>query len=127
MGEQQRFFIDLAVRLTPPDQLAIEQQGTRISFGSSRAPRMSFVADGVARNTRAPDGHFIRVQFSVENERLVFTSAGRTEDNFTVIIESIDNGKRLLVVRRIAAKALDQPLVIRTIYNKISDVARWVR
>ncbi|MBA3573010.1 MAG: hypothetical protein H0W34_13780 [Pyrinomonadaceae bacterium] len=125
LGEQQRFFIDLAVRLTPPDLLAIEQQGTRISFGSSRAPRMSFVADGVARNTRAPDGHFIRVQFSVENERLVFTSAGRTEDNFTVIFESIDNGKRLLVVRRIAAKALDQPLVIRTIYNKISDVARW--
>ncbi|MBA3354329.1 MAG: hypothetical protein H0U18_00010 [Pyrinomonadaceae bacterium] len=124
-SEQQRFLIDLAVRLTPPDLLAIEQQGTRISFGSSRAPRMTFVADGVARNTRAADGHLIRVRFSVENERLVFTSAGRTEDNFTVIFESIDNGKRMRVVRRIAAEALDQPLVIRTIYNKISDVARW--
>ncbi|MBA2528122.1 MAG: hypothetical protein H0V18_20415 [Pyrinomonadaceae bacterium] len=124
-GEQQRFFIDLAVRLTPPDLLAIEQQGTRISLGSSRAPRMTFVADGVARSTRASDGHLVRVRFSVEKERLVFTSVGRTEDNFTVIFEPVDNGKRLLVVRRIAAEALDQPLVIRTIYNKISDVARW--
>ncbi|MEK6280201.1 MAG: hypothetical protein AABN95_07575 [Acidobacteriota bacterium] len=128
-GEQQRFFIDLAVRLTPPDLLAVEQQGSRITLGSSRAPRMTFVADGVPRNTRAPDGHTIRLKFSVENtlgnQRLVFTSSGRTEDNFTVVFESINNGKQLRVVRRLEAEALDQPLVIRTVYNKISDVARW--
>ncbi|HET9788538.1 MAG TPA: hypothetical protein VFP47_15480 [Pyrinomonadaceae bacterium] len=124
-SEQQRFFIDLAVRLTPPDLLALEQQGTRISVGSSRAPRMTFVADGATRSVRATDGHTVRVRFSAEPDRLVFTSAGRTEDNFTVVFESIDNGKRLRVVRRIAAEALDQPLVIQTIYNKISDVAQW--
>jgi hypothetical protein len=128
-SEQQRFFIDLAVRLTPPDLLAIEQQGTRISLGSSRAPRMSFVADGVRRSARTAEGHLVRVRFSVEkaaeNDRLVFTSDGRTEDDFTVTFESLDNGKRLLVIRRIAAESLDEPLVIRTIYNKISDTARW--
>lgn len=124
-SEQQRFFIDLAVRLTPPDLLAIEQQGTRISLGSSRAPRMSFVADGVRRSARTAEGHLVRVRFSVETDRLVFTSDGRTEDDFTVTFESLDNGTRLLVVRRIAAESLDEPLVIRTIYNKISDTARW--
>ncbi len=128
-SEQQRFFIDLAVRLTPPDLLAIEQRGTRVSLGSSRAPRMDFVADGVAHNTRARDGHFVRARFAVENaggsQRLVFTSTGKTEDNFSVVFESLDNGRRLRVVRRISAESLDQPLVIRTIYNKISDVARW--
>lgn len=132
-GEQQRFFIDLAVRLTPPDLLAIDQRGTRISLGSSRAPRMTFVADGVARSTRAADGHLVRVRFSVEHpsgnsadsSRLVFTSSGRTEDNFSVTFEAIDDGKRLKVTRRIAAESLDQPLVIQTLYNKISDVARW--
>jgi hypothetical protein len=128
-SEQQRFFIDLAVRLTPPDLLAIEQRGTRISLGSSRAPRMEFVADGIAHNTRARDGHLVRARFAVENsggsQRLVFTSTGRTEDNFSVVFEPLDNGKRLRVVRRISAEALDQPLVIRTVYNKISDVASW--
>ncbi len=124
-GEQQRFFIDLAVRLTPPDLLAIEQQGRRISLGSSRAPRMTFLADGVMQTTRAADGHPVRVKFSIENERLVFASAGRTEDNFTIVFEPLDNGKRLRVVRRLTAEALDQPLVIRTVYNKISDVADW--
>src|SRR5688572_6936338 len=128
-SEQQRFFIDLAVRLTPPDLLAIEQRGQRVSLGSSRAPRMDFVADGIAHNTRTRDGHLVRARFAVENfggsQRLVFTSTGRTEDNFSVVIESLDNGKRLRVVRRISAEALDQPLVIRTFYNKISDVASW--
>ena len=128
-GEQQRFFIDLAVRLTPPDLLAIEQQGTRISLGSSRASRMSFVADGVIRTTRAQDGHVIRVRLSIEDtmgsKRLVFTSSGKTEDNFTIVFESLDNGARLRVVRRIEAEALSQALVIQTVYNKISEVAQW--
>ena len=128
-AEQQRFFIDLAVRLTPPDLLAIEQIGKSVSLGSSRAQRMTFVADGVTRTTRTHDGHEVRVRFAVEdslgNPRLVFTSSGRTEDNFSVVFESLDNGKRLRVVRRIAAEKLDKPLVIRTIYNKVSDVAQW--
>ena len=128
-SEQQRFFIDLAVRLTPPDLLAIEQRGIRISLGSSRAPRMDLLADGIVHNTRAADGHLIRARLAVENDaenpRLVFTSTGKAEDNFSVLFESLENGRRLRVVRRIAAEALDQPLVIRTIYNKISDVARW--
>ncbi|HEX8709597.1 MAG TPA: hypothetical protein VF723_15260, partial [Pyrinomonadaceae bacterium] len=51
--EQQRFFIDLAVRLTPPDQFSIEQSGPRISIASSRAPRITFLADGVSYAERA--------------------------------------------------------------------------
>jgi hypothetical protein len=71
----------------------------------------------------------IRVRFSTENtvsgKRFVFASSGKTEDNFTVVFEFIDNGTRLRVVRRIEADGLNQPLVIQTVYNKISDVAQW--
>ncbi len=49
-SEQQQFFMDLAVRLTPPDLLAIECRGSRVSLGSSRAPRVEFLADGVTRS-----------------------------------------------------------------------------
>ncbi|MFN2493406.1 MAG: hypothetical protein ABR501_11050, partial [Pyrinomonadaceae bacterium] len=124
-GEQQRFFIDLAVRLTPPDLLAIERRGTRVTIGSSRAPRVTFVADGVARVSRADDGHLIRTRLTLEGSKLVFTSTGRTDDNFSVSFDSIDNGTRLRVTRRIAAEQLNESLVIRTVYNKISNVARW--
>lgn len=123
--DQQRFFIDLAVRFTPPDLLAIEQRGRQISLGSSRAPKMTFLADGVARATRAADGHNVRVRFAVEQNKLVFNSSGKTEDNFSIVFESIDDGRRLRVVRRIEAEGLDQPLTITSIYNKVSDVARW--
>lgn len=123
--EQQRFFVDLAVRFTPPDLLAIERVGNKISLGSSRAPRMTFQADGLTHTTRSRDGHPIRVRFSMENGRLTFQSRGKTEDNFTVVFESLDDGKRLRVTRNIIAEGLDQPLVIRSLYNKVSEVARW--
>ncbi|MFN2515738.1 MAG: nuclear transport factor 2 family protein [Pyrinomonadaceae bacterium] len=124
-GEQQRFFIDLAVRLTPPDLLALEKRGGRVSIGSSRAPRVTLVADGITRTGRANDGHLIRSRLAFDNSKLVFTSSGRTEDNFSVVFTSIDNGKRLRVTRRISAEQLNEPVVIETIYNKISNVARW--
>ncbi|HEY0077845.1 MAG TPA: nuclear transport factor 2 family protein [Pyrinomonadaceae bacterium] len=124
-GEQQRFFIDLAVRLTPPDLLAIEREGRRVTIGSSRAPRVTLVADGTTHVERARDGHMIQSRISVEPNRVTFTSTGRTEDNFSVMFTSIDNGKRLRVTRRISAEQLNEPVIIQTIYTKISDTARW--
>jgi ketosteroid isomerase-like protein len=123
--EQQRFFIDLAVRLTPPDLLAIERRGRRITIGSSRSPRFTFEADGIARSERADDGHVIHSRAMLEENSLVFTSSGRTEDNFSVTFASIDNGTRLRVTRRISAEQLNEPVVIQTFYNKISELADW--
>lgn len=124
-GEQQRFFIDLAVRLTPPDLLAIERRGASVTIGSSRAPRVTLTADGVARTERAADGRVVRSRVALEGERLVFTSSGRTEDNFSVIFTPFDNGRRLRVTRRLSAEQLNEPVIIQTVYNKISDRPRW--
>ena len=124
-GEQQRFFIDLAVRLTPPDLLAIERTGRSVSIGSSRAPRVTLLVDGVLKTERAEDGHLVRSRASLEGGKLVFTSSGRTEDNFSVVFAPVDGGTRLRVTRRISAEQLNEPVIIQTVYNKIADVARW--
>ena len=124
-GEQQRFFIDLAVRLTPPDLLAIERRGGSVTIGSSRAPRITLVAAGVARTERARDGHLVRSRVALEGERLVFTSSGRTEENFSVVFTPFENGRRLRVTRRLSAEQLTEPVVIQTVYDKISDQPRW--
>lgn len=124
-GEQQRFFIDLAVRLTPPDLLAIERAGRRVTVGSSRAPRITILADGVVKTERAEDGHLVRSRAALESGKLVFTSSGRTEDNFSVVFAPVDGGTRLRVTRRISAEQLNEPVIIQTVYNKIADVARW--
>lgn len=124
-GEQQRFFIDLAVRLTPPDLIAIERRGRRVTIGSSRAPHLTLVADGVGRTERAEDGRVVYSRTALEGDRLVFTSHGRAEDNFSVTFAPEDNGRRLRVTRRISAEGLREPIRIQTVYDRISDTARW--
>lgn len=123
-GDQQLFFIDLAVRLTPPDLLAIECRGTRVSLGSSRAPRVEFVADGVTRSARNSEGRAVRSRIAFERGDLTFVSRGG-KDNLTFTFTPLDNGRSLRVTRRIAAQELIEPVVIQTVYNKIGETARW--
>jgi ketosteroid isomerase-like protein len=123
--EQQRFFIDLAVRLTPPDQFSIEQRGRNISIASSRAPRINFEADGVAHTERASDGHTVRTQAVLARDRLSVNTSGASDDSFSVSFELIEGGRKLRVVRRINAKELNEPVVIRSVYDRVSEVAHW--
>lgn len=123
-GEQQQFFMDLAVRLTPPDLLAIECRGTSVALGSSRASRVNFLADGQTRSAKNSGGQTVRSRIAFERDSLVFTSNGG-DDNLSFTFTPLENGSRLRVVRRIASRELIEPLVIQTFYNKIGDVARW--
>jgi ketosteroid isomerase-like protein len=124
-NEQQQFFMDLAVRLTPPDLLAIECRENRVSLGSSRSQRIDFVADGVMRSVRGKDGRAVRSRIAFERGSLIFTSAGGSDDNLNFSFTPIDNGRRLRVTRRISSRELIEPVVIQTVYNKTIDAARW--
>lgn len=123
-AEQQQFFIDLAVRLTPPDLLAIECRGSRVSLASSRARRVDFEADGATRRSRMPDGRVSRTRIRLESNRLTFTSGGGG-DSLSFSFTPLEAGRRLRVTRRISATELIEPVVINTIYEKIDDRARW--
>ncbi|MEJ7577792.1 MAG: hypothetical protein WKF74_12410 [Pyrinomonadaceae bacterium] len=124
-GEQQRFFIDLTIRLTPPDQLAVERRGQMINIASSRAPRISFEADGITRTESAGDSRTVRTRAVISGDQLTVRVTGGGEDNYAISFDPVDNGRRLRVTRRIYAEQLNQPVVIQSIYNKISEVARW--
>lgn len=123
-ADQQQFFIDLAVRLTPPDLLAIECHGNHVSLGSSRSPRVEFLADGVTRSVNSANGQIVRSRISFERNGLAFNSTG-TGDNLNFTFTPLENGQRLRVTRRLAAKELIEPVVIQTVYNKIAQVAHW--
>ena len=123
-SEQQIFFIDLAVRLTPPDLLAIECRGNRISLGSSRAPRVEFTADGITRAVQNAEGRAVRSRIAFERDNLTFVSSGG-KDNLSFTFTPLDGGRSLRVTRRISARELNVPVVIQTVYNKIGDTARW--
>jgi ketosteroid isomerase-like protein len=124
-GDQQRFFMDLSTRLTPPDMLAIECRGQRVSIASSRSTRVTFTADGVTRREPRPGGAFVNSRVELGSDTLTFASDGKAEDNVNVSFQSLDGGQRLKVVRSIMSEQLDEPLVIQTIYDKVSESVNW--
>lgn len=123
--EQQRVVDELTTRLTAPDLLAIERRGRTIDIASSRAPRISFEADGRERIEQAADGHQVRTRAVLYGDELMVSSSGNPENDFSVTFDPMDDGRRLRVTRRINSAQLNQSLVIQSIYNKSSDVARW--
>ena len=124
-GSQQQFFMDLSVRLTPPDLLAIECEGSRVSVASSRAPRVSFVADGRTRQEKKPDGGVVVSRVVMDRDTLTFKSQGKSDDNVNVDFKSMDGGRRLRVTRRIDAEQLMQPIMIQTFYDRIAEKVNW--
>jgi len=124
-SEQQQFFMDLAIRLTPPDLLAIECRGNLVSLGSSRAARVEFVADGVTRSASKSKGNVVRSRIGFERGSLIFTSTGGSDDTLNFNFTPLDDGRSLRVTRRISNKKLLEPVVIQTVYEKINDVAKW--
>jgi hypothetical protein len=123
-GEQQRFFIDLTERITPPDQLAIRRRGSLVEIASSRAPRTTFDADGRERVERTGRGTSRERAVFVGDSLTLSSDNGRGEA-YRVTFTPVDGGSRLRVTRRISFRELNQPVVLHSVYDRISDVARW--
>jgi hypothetical protein len=128
-GMEQRDLDTLIQRLTSPERLAIERSGNNISIASSRAPRITFEADGRERVERADDGHEVRTRAVIYNDQLMVSSTGSStgsrDDEFSVSFDPLDNGRRLRVTRRIFDERLGRPVIVQSIYNKVSTVAQW--
>ncbi len=123
---QQRFLIDLTIRHKPPDLIAIERRGSHISIGSSRAPRITFQADGTVHTERIAGGQVLRSRALLDAHQLSVTSNGNnTIDRFAVTFRALDNGRRLRVTRRIHAEQLLEAIDVQSVYNKVSDIAQW--
>jgi ketosteroid isomerase-like protein len=124
-GEQQRFFIDLTVRLTPPDLLAIERRGRRITLASSRAPRIDFDADGITHSERGGDGQTVNTLAALRPNGLTVSVSGQSGDKFNVTFEPLEGGRSLRVTRRLNNEQLTQPVLIHSVYEKISGIPQW--
>ena len=124
-GVEQTALDTLIQRLTSPERLTIERRGNNISIASSRAPRITFEADGRERVERAGNGSQLRTRAVIYDDQLMVSSAGSRSDEFSVTFDSIENGRRLRVTRRIYDERLNRPVIVQSIYDKISSVAQW--
>jgi len=123
--QRQRINSNLIERLTPPEILAIERRGNNITLASTRSPQLSFVVDNREHTERYPNGRTSQVQASFTGSGLQIISNGDRANDFTATFTPLENGRRLLVTRQVWAERLNQPVILRSYYDRTSDVAQW--
>ena len=123
LAERQRVYDSLLRRLDPPQMLAIERRGTAITIVSSRAPQINFTADGREQVETTPGGRSVRVRASFQGDVLTVTRTGERANDFTVTFDPVEGGRQLLVTRTLYTDRVNQPVVVRTYYDRTSDVA----
>ncbi len=123
--EQQRIIDSLVARLTSPPQLTLQRRGRVIDIASTRAPRITFEADGITRTERAADGHTVQTRAALEGDSLSISSRGGADDQFAVAFDPLDAGQRLRVTRRIYDPQLRVPVTVQSLYEKTASIARF--
>ncbi|MGI9068633.1 MAG: YMGG-like glycine zipper-containing protein [Pyrinomonadaceae bacterium] len=124
-GNRSRVREELVARLESPDQLAIDVRGRDVTIGSSRAPQISFTADGVQRVENTGNGRTTRASATLNAEQLTISSTGDLANEFNVTFNPIDNGSRLSVTRRVYVTGLSRQVAVQSIYEKTADIARF--
>jgi YmgG-like glycine-zipper protein len=123
--ERNRLRSLLAARLESPDQIAIDLRGREVTLASSRAPQITFSADGVERVETTPGGRSIRATASLSGDQLTVSSTGDRDNEFNVTFSPIDNGRRLSVTRRVYMQGILRPVVVQSTYDRTSEEARF--
>jgi hypothetical protein len=124
-NERQRIGDEITSRLESPDQLAIEVRGRTITIASSRAPQISFEADGSEKLEATRDGRTTRARATLTGNQLIVNSSGDRQTDFNVTFDPIDDGRRLSVTRRVYVQGLERPVVVQSTYNRTAEVARF--
>src|SRR5438093_1300666 len=105
-------------RLEAPEMIALQREGRTVTIASTRAPQITFDADGRTRTEQTPRGRTIQVNTRMLGDQLVVTSTGDRGNDFTVTFEPVNNGRELRVTRRMEVEGLTQPVMATSYYNK---------
>jgi YMGG-like Gly-zipper len=124
-NERQNVYDRIITRLESPQMLAIERRGSTVTIASSIAARVTFEADGVERQESGENGRSNRVTSTLRGEQLLVSSNGYKENDFNVTFDATESDRSLRVRRQIYSDRLTQPVVVDSVYDRTSDVARW--
>jgi hypothetical protein len=125
-NQRQRAYNALLARIDVPEMIALERQGRTITLASSRAPQTTFEADGREHIEQYPNSRRTsRVRASLNGGQFTIESTGDRATDYSVTFDPINNGNRLRVTRRLYAEQLTQPVIVQSVYDRVSDVAQW--
>jgi hypothetical protein len=114
---------DLEQKLEAPEQLAIDIRGNEITLASSKAPPVTFLADGRDKVERDSSGRSVRTRATLRAQELTVSSLGGDND-YTVTFTSQDGGRTLKVTRRITTEYLNQTIFADSVYTRTDTVAQ---
>ena len=123
-AERQRVYDSLLRRFDPPQMIAIDRRGTSVTIVSTRAPQINFTADGREQVETSADGRSVRVRANFSGDALTITRTGERANDFTVTFDPSSGGRELVVTRTLYSDRFDQPITVRTYYDRTSDVAQ---
>jgi len=123
-GDRPRLRNQILRRLDAPEELAIERRGRTITMASSNADRVTFEADGQPQIDTLPNGRSMRTTAFLSGDRLEINSNGDRSLDYQLTFESINGGRSLRVTRRVSDVDLNQPVVSRSVYDRVSADAR---
>lgn len=122
---RDRIFDNLVNRLTAPDQLAVERQGNRVTIASTLAPQVVLDVDNRLRTERYPNGRVSNVRATFSGDQLTVVANGDRANDFTAIFMPTDNGRRMMVTRRVYAEGLTRFVETRSYYDRTSETAQF--
>ena len=123
-AERQRVYDSLLRRFDSPQMLAIDRRGNQVTIASTRAPQISFTADGREQTETTPGGRTVRVRAELSGDTLSITRTGERANDFTVTFDPSNDGRELLVTRTLYSDRFTQPVTVRSYYDTVSDVAQ---
>jgi YMGG-like Gly-zipper len=123
--ERQQRRDQILRRLEAADEIAIDVRGRTVTLASTRAPQITFDADGRERTETTPSGRTIQSSATLSGNQLIVNVNGDRTTDFSVTFEPMDNGRRLSVTRNVYLEGLSQPVVVHSTYDRIAEVARF--
>jgi len=114
---------NLERRLASPEMIAIDTNGRTVMMGTSSAQRVEFIADGVGRTETNPRGRRVTTTATLDRSGLEVNYTGDRVNDFYVSFTP--SGDQLIVTKRIYLENRNDLVTVRSVYDRVSDVADW--
>jgi hypothetical protein len=124
-NNRERIISNLVTRLSSPERLAVHRNGTRLVLASSVSPQITLVADGAEHTESYPNGRPSRVRVTLVGDTLTIVSNGDRANDFTATFTSLDGGRRMMVTRGVYLEGLNQPVQVKSYYDRTSETAQF--
>ncbi len=124
-ANRDNIYNNLVSRLTAPNTIAIERQGTRVILASTVAPQVTLDADNRERIESYPNGRQSQVRSVFSGDTLTITANGDRTNDFTATFTSLDNGRRMLVTRSLYAEGLNETVKVNSYYDRTDNRAQF--